>query len=129
LRVEVFDNLDRADQVTISGDEQGDVHVVLKGIGMHFDGDVDIGHFFVVCHVGVAAIVASYLLGKEVAVVDVKIIQGLKGFQVGYLAAVAIYGVFDDGGKVFGGNEGLVWFEQDLSRFLYVEPICLLSIL
>lgn len=75
------------------------------------------------------AIMASYLQGKEVAVVNMKIIQGLKGFQVGYLAAVAILGVFDDGGKVFGGDEGLVWFEQDISRFLYVEPICLLSIL
>ncbi len=77
-------------EVAIPGDEQSNVHVVMKSIGKHFDSDVDIGHFFVVGGVAMAAIVTNNLLGKKVSVIDVKIIQGLEGFDVGCLAAVAI---------------------------------------
>ncbi len=82
----------------------------MKDVGKHFDGDVDVCHFLVVGCVGMSTILANYLLGEEVAVIDVKVIEGLQGFEIGELAAVAIQGVFDDGCKVFGGYEGLVGF-------------------
>ena len=96
----------------------------MKSVSKHFDGDVDVGHFLVMGNVGVSTILANYLLGEEVAVIDVKVIEGLEGFEVGELATVAIQGVFDDGCKVFGGFEGLVGFEQVAYKGLNVKPIC-----
>jgi hypothetical protein len=66
---------DRPYEVAISRDQQSDVESVLKSIGEQLDCNVHVGHFLVVCGIGVATVPASDWLGQVVSKIDVKIGQ------------------------------------------------------
>jgi hypothetical protein len=58
LRKEPPYRLDRPDEVTISRDQQGHVQTILEGVAHQFNGDIHVGHLFVINILAVAALAA-----------------------------------------------------------------------
>ena len=112
-------------QVAIRRNQEGGVEPVLKGVGHHLHGNIDISHLFVVALITGAATTARSDFALVLAEDDLHFAsrKRLQRVDVRGLAAFFWWIVSYPRGKVFDLDEGLVGFEEMAAQTEQIQPV------